>query len=112
MQVSPTKPSEVLEAAKEFLASERYQSTNKRTYICYALDEVIKLYPESREAVINVQRYIKDCLEPSVSLEGWLSRQVEVYDYFYTSEDTEKKMYITRLAWIDHMIVLYKKQGR
>ena len=114
MQVTPpTKPSEVLEAAKEFLAPKRCQYTKKWTYICYVLDEVKKLYPESKEAVINVQNYILDCLEPAYSLDGWLSNKCEVnqFDYFDTLEGIGK-LHITRLARIDHMIVLYREQGR
>lgn len=114
MQVTlPTKPSEVLEAAKEFLASKRCQHTKKQIYICYALNEVRSLYPESKEAVNEVQNYIQESLKPAYSLGGWLfyRGKIEQYDYFEITEGIEK-MHNTRLAWIDHMIVLYKEQGR
>ena len=114
MQVTPpTKPSEVLEAAKEFLAPKRFRALRRVIHICYALDEVKSIHPESKEAINEVQEYILDCLKPAISLGGWLADQgaVEQFDCFDTL-DGMQKMYITRLAWIDHMIVLYREQGR
>ena len=108
----PTKPSEVLEAAKKYLAPKPSKGRRKRSYICFALDEVSQQYHESSRAVEEVKRRIMLCLYPSTSLSGWL-RWTGKVDFICLEDGKDlEKLYITRLAWIDHMIVLYKEQGR
>ena len=110
-QLIITKPSEALQAAKQHLTAQTGHGDSSR-YICYALSKLLYYSNITREEVSEVKLYLHEQLYPYNTLEAWLSRFHGIAEKEMFSVEGNEKMHITRLAWIDHMIVLYKEQGR
>lgn len=81
------------------LARAEIEKGTKR-YICYALDNVVRLHPHLAVAVWDLRERVEQELAPNISsLDFWLLNQ----DICVT--DSQRQL--ARLAWIDRMLEDY-----
>lgn len=104
---------DLLQKAKKYL-----KKGDPATGICYAIGQVTEKMPmERRFCGYDIKNYIHRAIRGEVYLEGWLCRRADEAtqaDFAAVRaagfKKYARKMYETRIAWIDWMIAQYEQQ--
>jgi len=106
------KMSRVLTLVRPSLArtQKEYYYKNRNRYICSAIDHVRHPRGISLDDKYRTKIYVTSQLGGVHSLEGWLLAFKGI-DATKPDPVVFKKLQTTRLAWLDHMIAVLKRNG-
>lgn len=106
------KMSQVLTLARPLLARDRTEFCyrNRDRYICLAIDHARHSRGISLDDKYRTKVYVSSQLGGVHSLEGWLLAFKGI-DATKPDPVVFEKLQTTRLAWLDHMIAVLKRNG-
>ena len=97
------KTSEIFRLTKKYIKKD-YQ------FICIAISALSSNGHISAEERNNTIKIIDNLLDGCYSLDSWILRNVKVSECM-DNKEFDRKMKITRLAWLDYLITKYEKIG-